>query len=59
VSQKVKIPQALLEKAKHYYDLRNKFIHERATVEITNSDVDNYRSTIERILSILFELKFR
>ena len=58
VAQKVKIPQTLLDKARHYYDLRNKFIHERATVAITDSDVENYRSTIQRILAILFELKF-
>jgi hypothetical protein len=58
VTQKVKIPQTLLDKARHYYDLRNKFIHERATVAITDSDVENYRSTIQRILAILFELKF-
>jgi Histidine kinase-, DNA gyrase B-, and HSP90-like ATPase len=58
VSQKVQIPQALLDKAKHYYELRNKLIHERATVSITDTDVDNYRETIERILATLFGLKF-
>lgn len=58
VSQKVNIPKSLLDKARHYYDLRNKLIHERATVGITDSDVDNYRSAIERVLTILFDLKF-
>lgn len=58
VSQKVTIPQPLLDKAQHYYNVRNKIIHERATVDITDSDVDNYRSTIEQILTILFKLKF-
>ena len=58
VSQQIAIPQNLLNKAQHYYDLRNKLIHERATVDIADSDVDNYRSTIEKILTILFDLKF-
>jgi len=58
VSQKIQIPQKLLDKAKHYYGLRNKLVHERATVGITDADVDNYRSTIEQILTILFGLSF-
>jgi hypothetical protein len=58
VSQKVQIPTKLLDKAKHYYGLRNKLIHERATVGITDADVDNYRSTVEEILALLFGLSF-
>ena len=58
VSQNVQIPQKLLDKAKHYYELRNKLIHERATVSITDTDVDNYRETIEQILANLFGLNF-
>lgn len=56
VSGKVNIPKKLLDKAKHYYDLRNKLIHERATVGITDSDVENYDNTIREILQILFGL---
>lgn len=58
VSQKVVIPKKLLDKAKHYYGLRNKLIHERATVGITDEDVDNYHKTIQRVLKILFGLNF-
>ena len=56
VSKKVAIPQNLLDKAKHYYELRNKLIHERATVGIIDSDVENYDRTIREILHILFDL---
>ncbi|NKE69829.1 ATP-binding protein [Candidatus Manganitrophus noduliformans] len=56
VSKKVTIPATLLVKVKHYYSLRNKLIHERATVEITNTDVANYSGTIREILKILFDL---
>src|SRR5258708_47425 len=59
VTKKVNIPKKLLDKAQHYYGLRNKLIHERATVDITNADVDNYRSTVQEILTILFKLKFK
>ena len=58
VSKAIPIPSKLIEKAKHYYELRNKLIHERATVGITDADVENYRSTIEEILTILFGLSF-
>jgi hypothetical protein len=58
VTAKIAIPKRLLDKAQHYYELRNKLIHERATVSVTDTDVDNYRSTIEKILGILFKLKF-
>jgi hypothetical protein len=55
---KVAIPGPLLIKAKHFYEIRNKLIHERATVEPTDADIKNYRTTIERILKILFRLAF-
>lgn len=58
VSNQVQIPKILLIKVTHYYSLRNKLIHERATVDIADADVDNYRDTIERILTILFGLNF-
>lgn len=58
VTSKIAIPKTLIDKTQHYYNLRNKLIHERATVGITDSDVANYRATMEEILSILFQLRF-
>jgi len=57
VIAKVAIPKGLLTKVRHYYGLRNKLIHERATVDIAASDVENYRGTIGKILKMLFKLK--
>jgi hypothetical protein len=57
VKSKVTIPKDLLDKAKHYYGLRNKFIHERATVDVTERDVRNYRSVVQKILKLLFDLR--
>lgn len=58
VSQKVAIPKKLLTKAQHFYNIRNKLIHERATAEPTENDVQTYSLTIENILAILFRLRF-
>jgi hypothetical protein len=58
VAAHVKFSATLLTKVRHYYGLRNKLIHERATVGITDNDVANYRATIEQVLNLLFKLKF-
>jgi len=58
VTGKIAIPGKLITKANHYYLLRNKLIHERATADITDTDVENYRATIQEVLKILFKLKF-
>ncbi len=58
VTAKVTLPPALLKKVRHYYGLRNKLTHERATVEITDTDVENYRGTVESVLKTLFKLRF-
>lgn len=58
VSARVNIPAVLVDTANHYYNLRNKLIHERATVGVTDSDIANYRLTIERVLGILFDIRF-
>lgn len=58
VTARVTIPQQHLDKARHYYMMRNKLIHERATVGITDADVQTYRATIQAVLKILFGLRF-
>jgi hypothetical protein len=57
IKAKVAIPKELYEKARRYYNMRSKFIHERATVDITARDVKNYRSVVQKILKILFDLR--
>jgi hypothetical protein len=58
VLSKQPIPAALISKANHYYLMRNKLIHERATVGVTDTDVENYRVTVQSVLKILFKLRF-
>jgi hypothetical protein len=58
IGSKIQLDPQLLIIAKHYYQIRNKIIHERATFGITDEDVDRYRTVITRILSVLFDLRF-
>ena len=58
VKQKVNLAAGLLDRARHYYLVRNKLIHERATVDVSPSDIANYRRVIEQILTQLFDLQF-
>lgn len=46
------------QKIDYYYRLRNKLIHERATVPIDDGDIENYRSVVQKVLKQLFELSF-
>jgi uncharacterized protein YutE (UPF0331/DUF86 family) len=58
VLKKITIPKRLLDIVEHYYGLRNKLVHERATVGITDADVEIFKSAVEQILTILFDLRF-
>lgn len=59
ITSRITIPPKHLRIALHYYNMRNKLIHERATTSVTDSDIAIYKSTIERVLNILFKLKFK
>jgi Histidine kinase-, DNA gyrase B-, and HSP90-like ATPase len=54
----VNFSKELLGKVDHYYDLRNSLMHQRASVLITDEQVEDYRKTIERVLKKLFAVKF-
>ncbi|WP_424968805.1 hypothetical protein, partial [Dinoroseobacter sp. S375] len=46
-------------KVSHYYNMRNKLIHERASVQVSERDVEDYRELVSRILTALFDLDFQ
>ncbi len=48
----------LLKKVNHYYGLRNKLIHERTTIPISDQQIDDYEETIQKVLRLLFKIKF-
>ncbi len=56
IKSQISIPRELLAKAEHYYGLRNKLIHERATVDVKDRDIKNYRTVVAKVLKILFDL---
>ena len=45
-------------KINYYYGLRCKLVHERATVGITDEQIEDYRKTVEKVLNKLLGLKF-
>ena len=48
----------LWKKVAYYYNVRCKLIHERATVSVSDSEIDDFRSIVERVLKSLFGLRF-
>lgn len=58
VSKHITMETTMLAKAKHYYGIRNKLIHERATLDVLDNDIDIYAKTIKRFLKLLFGLQF-
>lgn len=54
----INLTAAHISKIEHYYILRNSLIHERATQQITDYQVNDYRSVVENVLKKLFGLKF-
>lgn len=58
VRAKIRIPQDIVNLADHYYEMRNKFVHERATLDPSDSDILKYRSVVQRVLTTLFNLEF-
>jgi hypothetical protein len=58
VASKIRISTDTINLANHYYEQRNKLIHERATVNVGDSDIRIYRRVVESILGTLFNLQF-
>ncbi len=53
------IPQlaTLLPKINHMYNLRNKLVHERATVGITDGQIVEFKKLVGQVLKLLFDIK--
>jgi hypothetical protein len=58
VASKIRISPDTINLANHYYEQRNKLIHERATVNVGDSDIRIYRRVVESVLGTLFNLQF-
>ncbi|MEE9176515.1 MAG: ATP-binding protein [Thermodesulfobacteriota bacterium] len=58
IKKHIKLKSSTWRKVKHYYYLRCKLIHERATVGLSDSEIENYREVVQIVLNKLFKLKF-
>jgi len=45
-------------KINHYYRARNQLIHQRSSATIGDPEIEDFRKTVERVLTKLFGLKF-
>jgi len=52
------IDAATWKKISHYNNLRNKLIHERATVGLSDAELKDYKDIAEVVLQKLYKLKF-
>lgn len=55
---KVKIAAPTWTKIEHYYHLRCKLVHEKATAGITDGQIEDFRGVVETVLKKLYRLKF-
>ena len=58
VREKVTISDDIIDLAGHYYEMRNKLIHERVTADVRSDDVRKYRTVVESVLHTLFDVNF-
>jgi Histidine kinase-, DNA gyrase B-, and HSP90-like ATPase len=58
IKKYVKIKADTWKKIDHYYRLRCKFVHEKATVGINEHQIVDFREVVESILRKLYKLRF-
>jgi histidine kinase/DNA gyrase B/HSP90-like ATPase len=58
IKQNVKVSVDVWKKIEHYYRLRCKLVHERATVGIADDQIKDFREVVEKVLKKLYKLKF-
>ncbi len=58
IKKHVDWPEKVWRRISYFYDLRRKMIHERATVSISDSNIENFRAVAQDVLKRLFNLQF-
>lgn len=59
VKKYLNIDQKTIQKINYYYKLRCDLIHERATPNITDPQIEDYRAILEGLLQDMFGLKLK
>lgn len=57
IKKYVRFSSSIWKKIQHYYQLRCKLLHERATVGIGDYQIEDFRNTVQRVLKKLFKLE--
>ncbi|MBU2617546.1 MAG: ATP-binding protein [Euryarchaeota archaeon] len=58
IKNHVSLSNEVWKKIRYYYQLRCKLVHERATVGITDEQIEDFREIVQKILKKLFKLNF-
>lgn len=58
IKQYVRIAAATWKKIEHYYRVRCKLVHERVTVGIADTQIQDFREVVEGVLKKLYKLRF-
>lgn len=58
VERHTSFPDDVWKKISFYYGLRTKLVHEKASAGITDEELEDYLSVVERVLEDLFGLRF-
>lgn len=58
IKKYVKIKADTWKQIEYFYQLRNKLVHEKATVGINDAQIEGFREVVESVLKKLFKLRF-
>lgn len=58
IKKYVKLPATTWKKIEHYYRLRNKLVHERASPGVDDDQLADFRDVVEGVLRKLYKLRF-
>ncbi len=58
IMQYINIDPKIWKKIDYYYKIRCKLVHERASVQISNNEIEDYRGVVEGVLNKMFGLRF-
>lgn len=54
----VTIGKETWQKINHYYNMRCQLVHRRASVSVSDTEIDDFRDTVQKVLKKLYKLQF-
>lgn len=59
VFKHITVTTTIAQQINHYYRLRNDLVHQRATPNVSDNDITQYRKIVESMLRKMFKLRFQ